>query len=120
MDYKTCLICGARAKGNAGLALHRRQKHPNYKGKNRIAVEETIAVLEREGKLEQVQAAQLQALRSLADQVDFDPSNAQMWKNYNEAVACLVETDASDSEEEQDEIEAIRSRTNVEYIKAVR
>lgn len=115
---KPCLLCGGKFKNGAGLASHRRAKHPKFQGPNRLAAEETITALEREGKITDEDMARIQMLRSIADQVDADPSNAQMWKTYNEVMATLVGAqDAGD--ETRDEVEAIRSTAKVGHLKAV-
>lgn len=113
MEYKICPICGVRVKGAVGLAAHRRHRHARFKGKNRLAVEETIATLERAGVIEDKHAARLQLVRSLADQIDFDPSNAQMWKTYNDALEGLVTLNDSSGDAFETLIAEINSRAAV-------
>lgn len=90
---RRCLICGGEYETASGLARHRRAKHRAFRGPNRLACEEMLAVLDGEGRIEDHDAARLQMLRSLADQLDADPSNAQMWKVYRDTVDDLVGAD---------------------------
>lgn len=90
-----CRICGGEFASGAGLASHRRAKHGRYRGPNRLALEETLAILRGLGRIENVDSARVQTLRSLTDQLDTDPSNAQMWKCYREALEELMHDDRS-------------------------
>jgi hypothetical protein len=81
-----CLLCSRRFKNGAGLAAHRRAAHQQYRGPNRLAAEEMLAELKRGERLTTVDVARVQSLRSLADQLDTDPSNAQMWRTYREVI----------------------------------
>jgi hypothetical protein len=62
-------------------------------GRNASALEKTIRALrvgEFDGALRPVDAAKIAAARSLAEQVDVEPGNAQMWRQYREAIEELV------------------------------
>jgi len=90
-----CSECG-REFGNAGgLASHMLSKHGagGDRGPNRRALEQTLDELKQMGKLERIDAAQIQAARSLADAVDKDDGNAYLWRTYREAVEGLVKRD---------------------------
>lgn len=56
---------------------------------NREAAEQTIGELVRMGRLEAVDAARVQAVRSLADAVDSGEATAAMWRQYLLALADL-------------------------------
>ena len=110
---KRCLICGKDCKSGAGLAAHHRRAHPDFRGKNRRAIEGMIAEMERQERINVLDGARLQVLRSLADQLDIDPSNAQMWKTYNEAIEALVVTNDDDDDAFTKLLEAVNSRAPV-------
>lgn len=57
------------------------------------AVGVTLAELERMGRLEKVDAARVQAVRSIAAELDRKPSNSQMWREYREALEALTGDD---------------------------
>lgn len=95
-----CDRCFYIAKSKAGLASHRRWKHgeaaPERKeaaGPNATACEQTLAELDRMGRLERVDAARVQAVRSMAAALDAKPFNAQMWREYREALGALTVDD---------------------------
>ena len=117
---KRCLICNKDCKTGAGLAAHHRKAHPDFKGKNRRAVEGMIAELERQERLEALDCARVQILRSLADQLDIDPSNAQMWRTYSEVLGETVALNVGSHDAVEDEIEAIRGAAKVVNLSAVR
>jgi hypothetical protein len=110
---KRCLICNYECETGAGLASHRRAKHPKFKGANRIALEETLTILRDLGRIEDIDRARVQAVQSLADQLDGDPSNAQMWKCYQESLANLMGPDDDDGDEIGKIIAEINSRAPV-------
>lgn len=62
---------------------------------NAAAIEVTLSALERMGRLEDVDAARVQALRSMAAALDEHPFNSQMWREYREAIAGLTADDSS-------------------------
>ncbi len=53
----------------------------------------TLAELRRMGRLEPVDAAVVQALRSMARALDEDPGNAALWRQYREALRELTADD---------------------------
>lgn len=89
-----CEHCGFEAKSPAGLASHRRSKHPGDRGtSNLAAVEAMLTELRRMGRLADVDVAKVQALRSMAQALDDNPFNSQMWKHYWEAIEAVCEAD---------------------------
>lgn len=63
---------------------------------NSEALEETITALVELGRIEPVDAARVQALRSMAEQLDSGAGrNSQMWREYREGLEGLV-ADGSD------------------------
>jgi hypothetical protein len=66
---------------------------------NRDAVEETLSALDQLGRLERVDSALVQALRSMATALDFDPQNAALWGRYLSALdGVLGANDDADSD----------------------
>lgn len=95
-----CPSCEFVARSGAGLAAHVRARHPQQeRGTNRAAIEVTLSELDRLGRLEKIDAARVQLLRSLADAVDADWTNAQLWKQYREALADAGGEDDSDTDD---------------------
>ncbi len=95
-----CPDCAFSAKSRAGLAAHQRRAHVDKSapaGPNAQAIDVTLAELRRMGRLEKVNAAQVQALRSMAEALDQNPFNSQMWKEYREAIGGLTASDDSGS-----------------------
>ncbi len=110
---KRCPVCREEFETGAGLASHKRAKHSKWRGPNRKAIDQLIRDLDRE-----VDAATAQMVRAIADALDLDPFNAQMWKTYREIVKELTEvSDVSD--ETEDELEAIRGTAQVGHLKAL-
>lgn len=62
-------------------------------GGNVAAAEATLAALADCGRLEAVDAAAVEVVRSLAAVVDADPSDAALWRQYRDALAALTEGD---------------------------
>lgn len=95
-----CLEPGCKfvAKNRAGLVSHMRAAHGSNRGANRKALERTISILRGLGRIEDIDAARVQALRSLADELDRDSSNAQMWRTYREAIEDLMGPDDDGSD----------------------
>jgi hypothetical protein len=91
-----CPDCAFVAKTRAGLQTHRRRKHlteTDGLGPNAAAINVTLGELKRMGRLEQVDAARVQALRSMAVALDQNPFNSQMWREYREAIEGLTADD---------------------------
>lgn len=90
-----CEECRRDFKTAAALASHMRAHHGAgaKQGPNRKALERTIKELERTRRIEPIDAAAVQAARSLADAVDADHGNAYLWRTYREAVEGLVKED---------------------------
>ena len=65
-------------------------------GPNGVAFERTLAVLVLAGRIEEIDAARVQALRSMAASLDEKPFNSQMWREYREALEGLTTDDAND------------------------
>lgn len=63
---------------------------------NRAACEETLREVERIGRVKSIDAARVQTLRAMATALDLDPFNAQMWREYGEALERLT-SDADDA-----------------------
>src|SRR5690348_8953639 len=95
-----CPDCDFEGKTRQSIANHQRRMHPKV-GPNGRAIEETLGELKRMGRLERVDAAKVQALRSMAEALDLNPFNSQMWKEYREAIGGLTADDSgSDSVDE--------------------
>jgi hypothetical protein len=60
---------------------------------NRGQLEQTLKELRRLGRIEKIDAAAVQALRSMAFALDEDPANAALWKQYREALRELTADD---------------------------
>lgn len=61
---------------------------PNLRGVNK-----TLRELRRLGRLETVDEARIAMLRSMATALDYDPSNASLWRQYRAALADLLGAD---------------------------
>jgi hypothetical protein len=95
----SCTECDFVSKSRAGLATHRRRAHLQSRdgaGANGVAVEQTLAELRRLGRVEKIDAARVQALRSMAAALDQNPFNSQMWREYREALGALSADDGDD------------------------
>lgn len=80
---------------------------------NLAACDETLEVLRGMGRIESVDSAQVTLVRSLAEAVDAWPSNAQLWKQYREALDDLLKVDDAVDSSLADAIAAIRSAAPV-------
>ena len=58
------------------------------------ALRRTVSELDKANKLDAVDTAQVQMLRSMAKALDDDPSNAALWRQYREALKGLMSDDA--------------------------
>ena len=63
---------------------------------NRAQLERTLKELRRLGRIEEIDAARVQALRSMAFALDGDPSLAALWRQYREALRELTADDTDD------------------------
>lgn len=109
-----CPECG-REFGNAGaLGSHRSAKHgaAARQGPNRKALEATLRELRQGERLAPIDAAYVQAARSLADAVDKEDTNAQLWRTYREMLEGLVKPD-DDSDSFEKLLAEINSRAPV-------
>lgn len=108
-----CPDCEFTAKSPQGLGAHRRWKHRETSsgdiGANRQAVEETLQALSELGRLEDVDAARVQMLRSMADALDLNPFNSQMWHEFGEAIEGLTADGSDDDDEIQKLLDAMSS-----------
>lgn len=79
--------------------MHRRRSHVDEEkpqGANAKAIDQTLAELRRIGRLEKIDAARVQALKSMAVALDQNPFNSQMWREYREALGELTADDGGD------------------------
>lgn len=111
-----CPDCSHIAKTTSALLEHRRREHSGIQGANRVAAETTLTALE--SKLGAEHAAKLAAVRSMADALDVDPLNAQMWKEYRALLDSLIEQGADSADEALSAIAEINSATKVVHTPA--
>jgi hypothetical protein len=71
----------------------------------------TLAELKKLGRIETLDAAQVQLVRSLAAAVDDDPLASGLWRQYREALADLLRADDNADQELTQALEALRSAT---------
>lgn len=84
------------AKTQAGLAAHARRMHSrSATGPNAHAIAITLSELRRIGRLEKIDEARIQALKSMAEALDQNPFNSQMWREYREAIGGLTADDSN-------------------------
>ena len=89
-----CDECGYEAKNKAGLASHlRSHAKADPEASMSAAMERTLEELKRLGRFEDVDAARVQALRSMAMALDANPFNSQMWKELRESLNEVLEAD---------------------------
>lgn len=95
MSAVQCDECSFEAKTAQGLSSHRRARHGRRQtsGANAAAMESTLTELRRLGRFEDVDAARVQALRSMAAALDDNPYNSQMWREYREALNEVLKAD---------------------------
>ena len=106
-----CLEPGCRfvAKNRAGLVAHRRLAHGTERKANRRAAEKTLSILAGLGRIEDIDAARVQTIRSIADALDRDDSNAQLWRTYREAIEDLMRADDDANDDLEKALAEIRS-----------
>jgi hypothetical protein len=63
-------------------------------------LEQTLKELRRLGRVEKIDAAAVQALRSMARALDEDPASAALWRQYREALKELTADDGDRSVDE--------------------
>ena len=91
-----CPDCQFTARSSSALAAHTRRMHPQSPdGANSRAIKVTIGELRRMGRLEPVDEAKVQALLSMAEALDLNPFNSQMWREYREAIGGLIADDGA-------------------------
>lgn len=66
-------------------------------GDNASELGKTLKQLRELGRFEKVDAARLQAVRTMARALDENPQNAALWRQYREALGELTADDSSDS-----------------------
>lgn len=62
---------------------------------NAAALEKTLAQLRDLGRLEQIDAARVAMIRSMASALDEEPFRASLWKEYRAALRELMADDSS-------------------------
>ena len=72
------------------------KRQPKQPASNVEAVEKTLAELDRMGRLEDVDAARVQAVRTMAASLDEKPFNSQMFHEYLAALEALTADGDSD------------------------
>lgn len=72
---------------------------------NAKALAVTLGELRRLGRLEKIDAARVQAVKSMAAALDFDETNASLWRQYREALGELTsDVDNGSLDEALDEL----------------
>lgn len=71
----------------------------------------TLGVLRKLGRVEALDAAQVQLVASLAAAVDADPQSSGLWRQYREALADLLRADDDADQELTKALEALRGTT---------
>lgn len=62
-------------------------------GNNVSELGRTIAQLRELGRLEKIDAARVQMVRTMARALDENPQNAALWRQYREALSDVLEAD---------------------------
>lgn len=78
---------------------------------NLIALEETLAELERMGRVERIDAAGVQALRSLAAALDEKPHSPGLWREYRAALSEVLEADDNADDRLSEALDRVREAT---------
>ena len=96
----SCGDCSFEANSAQGLSSHRRNKHSGGAvdsvpaGTPMVAaMRRTLVELERLGRFEAVDAARVQALMSMAESLDQNPFNSQMWRELRESLNEVTRAD---------------------------
>ena len=74
-----------------GIAVPNR---PLDAGSNRYAVELTLEELADRDALRPIDASRITALQAMADELDLDPSNAQLWRQYTTLIEEMLADDS--------------------------
>jgi hypothetical protein len=80
---------------------------------NSEALDQTLAALRDLGRIDRVDSALIQALKSMADSLDRDPSNAALWGRYLGALGDLLGADSDADSGFADALAEIRGATEV-------
>ena len=80
---------------------------------NAAALEKTLAVMTSTGRIEDIDAAAVQALRSMAAALDKDPTKAALWREYLDALAEVRRANDDADSGLADALEEIRSAAKV-------
>jgi hypothetical protein len=72
--------------------------NPIY-GSNRVAIQILIDTLWSMGRLEKIDSARIEICRLLADAVDANPENANLWRQYRESEEVLRSVGSKDVED---------------------
>lgn len=75
------------------------------------AMEATVGELERLGRVEAIDAARVQVLRSLALAVDERPHSPGLWSEYRAALSEVLEADDDVDDSLEAELKKIRGAT---------
>ena len=76
-------------------------------GRNRTAVEEMLEAMRSAGLLENIDAARVTMLQTLADAVDMEPTNASLWREYRAVESSIRENTAHDQDDFQELLVAL-------------
>jgi hypothetical protein len=95
-----------RVKRKSAAIATNPRKSPRF-ATNAEAVEATIEQLHHAGRLEKIDSATVEIARLLAAAVDASPENANLWRQYREAVLELRHVGVNDADDFEDIIEAI-------------
>lgn len=100
-----CPECQFTARSSSALAAHARRMHPQLPdGANFRAINVTLGELRRMGRIERVDEARVQALLSMAEALDLNPFNSQMWREYREAIGGLIADDSGNGSSAIDDL----------------
>ena len=80
---------------------------------NREAADQMLDILKGLGRIEDIDAARVQVVRSLAEHVDRFPKNAQLWRVYRDAIEDLLSQDDRANDDLEKALAAIRSASPI-------